>query len=652
MSATQDFVALEWIRGELAKTLQSAQVALEAVAESPDDSSSMRSCLTAIHQVHGTLKMVQLEGPTLLAGEMEAVAQALMNNSVSDVSLGQETLMQAILQLPAYLDRLHREQTDRESNYLPIMNNLRVVRGEDRIPGAESAETETAAGPDLSPLTREPGDQVVNTFFQGNGEGNLPKIRARYQASLAAILKKKDIRENLSMLGKLFTMLDRLCGDSPMGNLAEIGLAVVEGIASGGIRLDNNTATLLRGIDGEIKRLAEEGQEGLSKPIDPELGLNLIALVKSASKDTKNIVAVRNRYKTIAPRQEEVSMGPDDETMSAVARILIEELNAVTDKLDLYVRSEKPDTAELIDLRPNLERISSTMVILGDKAQQSSVARQIEVIKGIEAGADTDEETLLGRAQPLLQIESSLGTLVTDGDVGDKDDFADLDEAQAAVVRETRSGLASAKDAVIDFISSDFDASKISSLPVDLSALRGGLTIVNQPRAGDVLTAAASYVRSQLLEAGVRPELDQMDDLADAITSVDYYLERLLENAGDPYLQMLEVAESAVAKLGFAVGAKPVQAEPSAEPVEEPSAEPVEEPSAEVVEEPSAEPVEEPSAEVVQPSAEIEEEPAEPEEDNLIDDEILEIFIEEAGEVLETLNEFLPAWRENPQGEE
>ena len=98
MSATQDYVALEWIRGELAKTLQNAQVALETVSEAADDATSMRTCLTAIHQVHGTLKMVQLEGPTQMAAEMEQVAQSLMNNSVSDIRLAQETLMQAILQ--------------------------------------------------------------------------------------------------------------------------------------------------------------------------------------------------------------------------------------------------------------------------------------------------------------------------------------------------------------------------------------------------------------------------------------------------------------------------------------------------------------------------------------------------------------------------
>ncbi|MBT4160613.1 MAG: hypothetical protein HOE54_04850, partial [Gammaproteobacteria bacterium] len=459
MSATQDFVALEWIRGELANTLQNAQVALEAVAESAEDTASMRSCLTAIHQVHGTLKMVQLEGPSQVAAEMEQVAQSLMNGSVPDVDLAQETLMQAILQLPAYLDRLHREQKDSEQNYLSMVNNLRSARGEERIPGTEN-EAATSSGPNLEPLTAPPSDVVINTFFQADGEGNLPKIRARYQQALGAIFKKKDVRGNLTTLGKLFNMLTRLCGESPTGNLAELGLAVIEGIANGGIKLDNTSAGLLRSIDAELSRLADEGQEGLSSPIGEELGAGLVALINGATKETQRITTLKSRYAGEVAEPEEIAIGPDEETMSAVAKILIEELTAVTDKLDLYVRSQDRNVSGLVTLLPNLEQISSTMVVLGNTEQQQVISQQVEVIRGIEeSGEQPEEETLLEIAQSLLQIEASLSTLVSDTEDGDG--FANLDDAQAAVVRETRIGLATGKDAVIDFISSDFDHTKL-----------------------------------------------------------------------------------------------------------------------------------------------------------------------------------------------
>ena len=137
MSTTQDFVALDWIKGEISQTLEQAQFALEAVAESPDDTGSMRSCLTSLHQVHGTMKMVELAGPAQVADEMEHLAQALMNESVPDRTRAQEMLMQTILQMPGYLDRIQREQNDSEKNYMPMVNNLRIARGEPKIGGSD-----------------------------------------------------------------------------------------------------------------------------------------------------------------------------------------------------------------------------------------------------------------------------------------------------------------------------------------------------------------------------------------------------------------------------------------------------------------------------------------------------------------------------------
>jgi len=556
MSGTQDYVALEWIQGELENTLHNAQVGLEAVSESADAATSMRTCLTAIHQVHGTLKMVQLEGPTQMAAEMEQVAQSLMNNSITEVRLAQETLMEAILQLPAYLDRLHREQEDSEKNYLPMVNNLRAVRGEERIQGS-GAELEEGDGPDLGPLTQAASGEVVNAYLQGGGEGNLPKIRTRYQQCLGEILRETQVRKNLTTIGKLFTMLVRLCGDSPTGNLAELGLGVVEGVLKGGIKLDNQTATRLEQIDDHLKPLAQAGQHGLSMPVEEELAIGLIKLINGSKKETKRISALRQRYASEAPESEEFAIGPDDETMSAVASILIEELNSVTDKLDLFVRAQNQNTDDLAALLPTLEQISSTMIILDNAEQQAAVASQISIIKELETSGEPSEDILLNMVQALIEIGVELGQLVVGSEKGRKgDSFANLDEAQAAVIRETRIGLAAGKDSVIDFIASEFDHAKIEGLPQSLNALRGGLMIVNQLQAGDVLKAAANYVANALLSGSQTPELGQMDDLADAITSVDYYLERLLDNPSDPYLQMLEVAKTAVKKLGYAVGAE------------------------------------------------------------------------------------------------
>ena len=93
MAKGREHFALDWIKGELDETLNQARLALEAYADSGDeDETRMRTCLTHLHQAHGTLVMLELEGVTLLADEMERLAQVLLAGDVADVAEAQQAL--------------------------------------------------------------------------------------------------------------------------------------------------------------------------------------------------------------------------------------------------------------------------------------------------------------------------------------------------------------------------------------------------------------------------------------------------------------------------------------------------------------------------------------------------------------------------------
>ncbi len=682
MSATQDYVALDWIKGEIAQTLDQAQQALESVAQSPDDASSMRACLTHIHQVHGTLRMVQLHGPTLLSAEMEELAQALMSNEVPDVGKAQEMLMQAILQMPGYLDRIHKEQKDSPHLIRPVINNLRIARGEARLP-AEGGDDVAEAGPDLSALVTPASAAVVTAYNQANGVTNVRKLRQRYQQALVALLKKSEPRENLGLMGKVFAMLIKLCGESPAGNLALLGLAVVEGISAGAIKLNGRMAGHLKAIDGELKRLVEAGDTGLSNPVSEELGEALLAEIQGATRQTPKIEAALGKFIRVAASvaadeaDEKVSFGPDDETIAAVAGILIEEFRGITDKLDLYVRASPRKADSLIELLPQLEQIKSTLSLVGLGDHQQTVQQQIVAIRALQTSNEVpNDDALLDMARAFLEIESSLKSMVGVGDDGDGEKFGSVSEAEATVIKETRNGLAKCKDTVIEYVTARFDKAKIVDLAPTLKSLRGGLVIINQARSADVLLACGNYVEQALMGESLAPSLGDMDDLADAVTSIDYFLERYLENPKDPYLQMITVAETAITKLGFPPGkastrgaaaipdkandrlsstvvlkaAPPKAAEAPADAEVESAVDDTITigPEVEHVDAEKAEPLPEIEPEVAELDEFDELDKGAPAESDLIDDEILEIFVEEVEEVLGTIAEFFPQWRTDP----
>ena len=128
MGDNHSFLALDWVKGEIEETLKQAQQALEGHVENPDDPTRMRFCLAYLHQVCGTLHMVEFYGAALLAEEMEKLALALINNQVARVGDGQEVLMRGILQLPPYLERVKASRRDLPVVLLPLLNDLRAVQ--------------------------------------------------------------------------------------------------------------------------------------------------------------------------------------------------------------------------------------------------------------------------------------------------------------------------------------------------------------------------------------------------------------------------------------------------------------------------------------------------------------------------------------------
>ena len=70
MTERRDYVGLDWVAGEIAESLQAAKTALQSYMDDPNDSTRLHFCLAHIHQVQGSLQMVEFFGIALLADEM------------------------------------------------------------------------------------------------------------------------------------------------------------------------------------------------------------------------------------------------------------------------------------------------------------------------------------------------------------------------------------------------------------------------------------------------------------------------------------------------------------------------------------------------------------------------------------------------------
>jgi chemosensory pili system protein ChpA (sensor histidine kinase/response regulator) len=123
--------SFEHVGRELNLTLGEARTALESYVEQPDNLSLLNRTAAELHQVQGVLKVLEIYGAALLAEEMEQVARYLVASAGEHKNQAEslDALMRAMVQLPSYLERVLAGGRDLALILLPLLNDLRAVRG-------------------------------------------------------------------------------------------------------------------------------------------------------------------------------------------------------------------------------------------------------------------------------------------------------------------------------------------------------------------------------------------------------------------------------------------------------------------------------------------------------------------------------------------
>ncbi|MDD0845184.1 Hpt domain-containing protein [Pseudomonas sp. Gutcm_11s] len=564
MGDRHDYVALEWVKGEIAETLKQARQALEAFVENPQDATRMRFCQTYVHQVQGTLQMVEFYGAALLAEEMEQLTQALLDGRVGNQAEALEVLMQAILQLPAYLDRIQSARRDLPMVVLPLLNDLRAARGENLL-----SET-SLFSPDLSGRLPALSIDSLEKLRTAELPVLLRKLRQMLQMSLVGVIRSQDLATNLGYMARVFARLETLCKEAPLGPLWQIASGMVEGLANGSVINSASVRTLLRQVDKELKRLVEQGADGINQGAPDELTKNLLFYVAKAPAQSPRIRSLKDQYRLddalpdsgVVDEERARLAGPDRDAMRSVVGALCEELVRVKDSLDLFVRSDRKQVAELDSLLAPLKQIADTLAVLGFGQPRKVILDQIDVVHSLSLGQrEPNDAVLMDVAGALLYVEATLAGMVGPGDDAQNEQShlptTDVAQIHQLVIKEARTGLEQAKDAIIEFIASQWNHEHLARVPELLTQVRGGLAMIPLARAAELLKACTRYIEEQLLVRKAVPNWQNLDTLADAITSVEYYLERLAEDHATQGDLILDVAEESLESLGYPLKEKP-----------------------------------------------------------------------------------------------
>ncbi len=348
--------------------------------------------------------------------------------------------------------------------------------------------------------------------------------------------------------------------------------------------------------------------------------------------------------------QERASLSaPSVKLMHTVALAIKEDLAKVKDVLDIFVRRGGGQTEELRAQLDMLRKISDTLGVLGLGQLRQRVQDEItELNKFLAAGSQPPESALIKIAGVLLSVEDNLDEhlvrlILPMPPMADKGaqpgtDDHEFRQVSEAVLRECVVNLARVKDAVSAAVQNTSEATPpgLDNVPQLLRGITAGLLMLGKSRAVGLMDAVGTQVR-RLIEVGApKPDAQRLERVADAIVSLEYYMETIQSGRADPWY-MLDNAEICI---------KALQDEgPSHLPTVEapPATDVIATVKINVVVPEEAPEVMHPPT-VVIPALQSVGEPADP--------LMLEVFSEEAKEVVASIHNAFPMWERNPDDTE
>ena len=685
-----DVSTLAWVKDEIDETLNQARISLESFVDDEDDASHLRQFVDLLHQVHGTLNIVEITGAAQFAAEVESLTAKIGEGEIEDRPQGFDLLMRSILLLPDYLESLLGGRQDDSVPLIPLLNEIRGLKGEEKLNPFQYFVPDLKVMPPADFGNKNPAAPIKSVA---------KKIHHHFQSALLNVLREKDLTNSINKLAVVLEKFSQYAVNDYVRQWIWVSMALVDALKNGQLQLAREHKGVLGKIEQAIKIIGQSGEKGLSKR--PLLKLTKAILWHISNVEgapAESLVGQVQRAFQIgsvaAPENSGITLTSD--LKRAVSDDILAELTIVKDTFDLFVRSEQRDSAQLELMSENISRLVETLGLLEQEDLKGILKSQIGVLSKLISGEiEANDETLMGVAGAILMVDSAMkdwGSLnlmekadASDEQVGDDLVQAEHQKMVRQVMHEAREDLLRVREAVIHYLEQDGNKEVLKEVPVLLKTIIGSMKLLSYKKLAAILTSCHLFIEEQMIQAETMPDDDELDTIADAIMAVEYYLEAFVQSKVHPG-KVLEVANSAVSKLGYPaedIGAAPTtidvseETEVEAAEVElseageiELSAElsedlqfeadeisqaivaEVEVAAEDTVETVSAEEIVEASpeelAEFIEEVEETESAAESIAEESEMDDEIIEIFIEEAEEEISNLQERVPQWQSDP----
>src|SRR5258706_1774015 len=636
-----DATLLSWINAEVERALLLVRDCIARFTAAPEDTDALRPCPEHLHQVSGALRMVGLNGATLVCESIEGSFAGFSGSRPSAAAMG--IVDRAVLALKDFVSDLARGQADVPLRLYPVYRDLAQLKGSAGVSEKDLFFPDVHLRP---PPTRRPKPLPPETI-----PGFVQKQRALFQKGLLAWLRPPpsgldDMRRAVNQLHKIAAQLPE-----PQGIwwVAHGFLDAIETTS------DTEWLAAAKALGNKIEKQMRGGTATVTESLLREL-LYAIGKAKPATqrlKDVRQLYQIDNLF----PRHDAgpgIHLEFDIERLEVALYDLHSRLDALKRSWVQYVSGEHKTAA------PFRERVAAFKAKARDLGNQHLIKlldaiglvasklpdpypRQTQILVIEMASAFLLVEHVLDNftnpAPDLEQqiaimggwlLDAAMGKSTGEPPAGVRPDLSERVRAlhlRSQVAKENLANLQHLQQALDAFARDPAKRATLPELQPYLRQMHGALVVLGMARAAQLLTICEKLILACGKE-GHKTLADDMDWIAEGLSSLGFFLEPCrhgrepAEEAIDLFFRRYE-RRDAPPSLDTTMRMKSPVAPAPAQPAE--------------------------------PTLQFDSPPVASEKPDALAGvaaDLLAIFLEEAGEVLETIDKTVPESRARPDDRE
>ncbi len=532
-----DLGPLTWVKGEIDLALERATTALAEAGSVPDSAGKIKFAQTHLHQAHGALSIVGLDGLTQFSEQLDRLLGEMAGEQIAATPEVRRLASRCIAAIGNYLDELTRGQPDQALRLFSLYSELAAARG---------LEAPTAGELFFPDLSRRP------VFSQAADTQDDPKrlraLRGRFERGLLKWFRNGDDPAGPQEMREAVAGIESMQGNPASRAFWFAATAFFDALGQQAIPSDASAKRLCGRIDGQMRRFMEG-----SAIVAERLMRDLLYHVAIAAADSPAIGAVRSAYElsNLIPSGKR---GISDMPLAPILRKLRDELSTAREAWDQFSKGgavglprfqdaiapvidqaralDQPEVAEIAAALGDLARwLRQDPLRLTDALSMDVATTMLVLDTRLDAHArpDLTEDVQIGSLLDRLKAHQR-GERLSPLAIVESD--AQSRQVNRQLVHEIQTSLAEVEQSLDSFFRAPGQADILAAVRAPLKQVEGALSVMNEDAAMRLVQDAAARIAA-LSAPDADTGTEAFEEIAHRLSALGVYIEALQHGPAD-----------------------------------------------------------------------------------------------------------------------